>query len=93
MMSEQLPIDGAEQDGGATALAPGEPDLPGPYAVGRWAAGFRNFLRNRPRLRLIGEVVNYSESAKALYFDLRDPDGAVPCSIWRSDLKLSLIHI
>jgi exodeoxyribonuclease VII large subunit len=68
-------------------LAPGEPDLPGPYAVGRWASGFRNFLRNRPRVRVIGEVVNLSRSAKATYFDLRDGDGAVPCSIWNSDLK------
>ena len=68
-------------------LAPGEPDLPGPFAVGRWAAGFRDFLRERPRVRLLGEVVNCSRSAKAVYFDLRDADGAVACSIWRSDLK------
>jgi exodeoxyribonuclease VII large subunit len=68
-------------------LAPGEPDLPGPFAVGRWATGFRDFLRERPRVRLLGEVVNCSKSAKAVYFDLRDADGAVPCSIWRSDLK------
>lgn len=68
-------------------LAPGEPDLPGPYAVGKWASGFRNFLRNRPRVRVMGEVVNLSRSAKATYFDLRDGDGAVPCSIWNSDLK------
>jgi exodeoxyribonuclease VII large subunit len=71
----------------APPLAPGEPDLPGPFAVGRWAAGFRDFLRARPRVRLLGEVVNYSKSAKAVYFDLRDGDGAVPCSIWLSDLK------
>jgi len=68
-------------------LAPGEPDLPGPYAVGKWAAGFRNFLRNRPRVRVMGEVVNLSRSRKATYFDLRDGDGAVPCSIWNSDLE------
>jgi exodeoxyribonuclease VII large subunit len=68
-------------------LAPGEPDHPGPFPVGRWAAGFRNFLRNRPRVRLMGEVVNLSRSRKATYFDLRDGDGAVPCSIWNSDLE------
>ncbi len=68
-------------------LAPGEPDLPGPFPVGSWATGFRDFLRKRPRVRLLGEVVNCSRSAKAVYFDLRDADGAVPCSIWRSDLK------
>ncbi len=84
--SEQLGIQ-AEESVEPPPLAPGEPDLPGPFAVGRWAAGFRDFLRQRPRVRLIGEVVNYSASAKAIYFDLRDGDGAVPCSIWLSDLK------
>jgi exodeoxyribonuclease VII large subunit len=82
----QLPIETSE-----APLAPGEPDLPGPFAAGSWANGFRGFLRARPRVRLIGEVVNYSASAKAAYFDLRDGDGAVPCSIWNSDLnKLDL---
>ncbi|MGB3098212.1 MAG: exodeoxyribonuclease VII large subunit, partial [Solirubrobacterales bacterium] len=84
--SEQLGVR-AEESVEPPPLAPGEPDLPGPFAVGRWAAGFRDFLRQRPRVRLIGEVVNYSASAKAIYFDLRDGDGAVPCSIWLSDLK------
>ncbi len=83
---EQLPIETSE-----APLAPGEPDLPGPFPAGQWAGGFRNFLRGRPRVRLIGEVVNFSSSAKASYFDLRDEGGAVPCSIWSSDLnKLDL---
>ncbi len=69
-------------------LAPGEPDLPGPYPVGKWASGFRGFLRGRPRVRIVGEVINYrGSSGKASYFDLRDGDGAVPCSIWSTDLK------
>lgn len=74
------------------ALAPGEPDLPGPFPVGRWAAGFRGFLRGRPRVRIIGEVCNYSGlRSRAVYFELRDEQGAVPCSMWRSDLdKLDL---
>jgi exodeoxyribonuclease VII large subunit len=68
-------------------LAPGEPDLPGPFPVGRWAAGFRGFLRGRPRVRIIGEVCNYSGlRSPAVYFELRDEQGAVPCSMWRSDL-------
>jgi exodeoxyribonuclease VII large subunit len=76
-----------EQASLAPPLAPGEPDLPGPFAVGRWAEGFRQFLRRRPRVRLLGEVVNLSRSAKAVYFDLRDAEGAVPCSMWLSDLE------
>jgi exodeoxyribonuclease VII large subunit len=68
-------------------LAPGEPDLPGPFPVGRWAAGFRGFLRGRPRVRIIGEVCNYSGlRSPAVYFELRDEQGAVPCSMWRTDL-------
>jgi exodeoxyribonuclease VII large subunit len=88
-MSDALFDDAAAEDeaGGPAQLAPGEPDLPGPFAVGRWAEGFRGFLRRRPRVRLLGEVVNLSRSAKAVYFDLRDADGAVPCSMWNSDLE------
>ena len=80
---EQRSIEAAPNQG----RAPGEPDLPGPFPVGKWATGFRNFLRNRPRVRVIGEIVNLSRAAKATYFDLRDGDGAVPCSIWNSDLE------
>lgn len=68
-------------------LAPGEPDLPGPFPVGEWARGFQGFLRGRPRVRLVGEVCNYAERAKAVYFELRDEQGAVPCAIWRSTLE------
>lgn len=73
--------------GGLEARAPGEPDLPGPFPVGEWAQGFRGFLRGRPRVRIRGEVCNYSgPRGKAVYFELRDEGGAVRCSMWRSDL-------
>jgi exodeoxyribonuclease VII large subunit len=74
------------------ALAPGEPDLPGPFPVGEWAQGFRGFLRGRPRIRIRGEVCNYSgPRGRAVYFELRDEDGAARCSMWRNDLdKLEL---
>ncbi|HKJ35786.1 MAG TPA: exodeoxyribonuclease VII large subunit, partial [Solirubrobacterales bacterium] len=73
-------------------LAPGEPDLPGPFPVGEWAKGFRGFLRGRPRVRVRGEVCNFSGlRGKAVYFELRDEHGAARCSMWRSDLdKLEL---
>jgi exodeoxyribonuclease VII large subunit len=65
---------------------PGDPGLPGPFGVGRWAGGFRAFLRKRPRVLLIGEVANFKRARANAYFELRDADGAVPCSIWSSDL-------
>ena len=60
--------------------------LPGPYPVGRYAAGLRDFLRERPRVQLFGEVWNLRVSRAKVYLELRDPDGALPCSMWRTDL-------
>jgi exodeoxyribonuclease VII large subunit len=59
--------------------------------VGRWASGFRDFLRARPRVLLIGEVTNFKRARASAYFELRDGDGAVDCAIWTSELdKLGL---
>jgi len=57
--------------------------LLGPFAVGRYSHGLRDFLRKRDRLRLIGEVTGLRVTAKGVYFELRDAEGAVPCAIWR----------
>ncbi len=59
--------------------------LPGPYPVGRYAAGLRDFLRERPRVQLFGEVWNLRLSRAKVYLELRDAEGALPCSMWRSD--------
>ena len=69
---------------GAPGLADSPPGLPGPFAVGRYAAGMRDFLRGRPKVRLIGEVTNLKVTAKSVYFELRDADGAMRCAIWRN---------
>ena len=66
--------------------APDDPDLPGPFEVGRWAAGFRDFLRGRPKVLLIGEVVNLRRARASTYFELRDAEGAAPVSIWNNEL-------
>ncbi len=66
----------------ASAKEPGD-GLKGPFPVGRYAQGFRDFLRKRDRLRLIGEITGLRVTAKGVYFELRDADGAVPCSMWR----------
>ena len=76
---------------GAGGALPSDPSLPGPFGVGRWADGFREFLRERPRVLLIGEITNFRRARAAAYFELRDANGGVPCSMWTSDLdKLGL---
>jgi exodeoxyribonuclease VII large subunit len=69
----------------------GEPEpgsgLPGPFAVGRYAKGLQGWMRERPRVRLIGEVTGVSRSRVQAYFELRDGEGAVPCTIWLNDLE------
>ncbi|MFA9270578.1 MAG: exodeoxyribonuclease VII large subunit, partial [Baekduiaceae bacterium] len=60
--------------------------LPGPYAVGEYAAKLRDRLREFARVQLVGEVVNLGRSRAKTYFELRDERGAVPCSMWNSDL-------
>ncbi len=63
-----------------------DPELAGPFAVGRYAAEFRDFLRGRTRVLVIGEVTGLRRARTGAYFELRDADGAVPCAIWNSDL-------
>ncbi|MDQ3677824.1 MAG: exodeoxyribonuclease VII large subunit, partial [Actinomycetota bacterium] len=59
--------------------------LPGPFSVGRYAAGLREYLRARARVQLFGEVWNLRVSRTKLYFELRDAAGALPCSMWRNE--------
>jgi len=63
------------------------PDLPGPFAVGRYAKVLQEEMRKRARVLLIGEVTGMSRSKVQAYFELRDGDGAVPCAIWLNDLE------
>jgi exodeoxyribonuclease VII large subunit len=67
-----------------TSGIPGS-DLPGPYAVGEYAARLRNRLRGLARVQLVGEVFGLRPSRARVYFELRDARGAIPCAIWRTD--------
>lgn len=61
-------------------------DLPGPYAVGRYAASLRERLRSFAHVQLTGEIANLRPPTRArAYFELRDADGAIPCAMWRND--------
>lgn len=62
-------------------------ELPGPFPVGRYAKTLRDELRKRARVQLIGEVTGLRHTAKQTYFELRDSEGAVPCTLWASDLS------
>jgi exodeoxyribonuclease VII large subunit len=57
--------------------------LAGPFPVGAYAQKLREELRKRARVQLFGEVWNLRVSKAKVYFELRDGDGAVPCSMWR----------
>ncbi len=62
--------------------------LPGPYPVGAYAAQLRRRLREFARVQLTGEVWGLRLSRARVYFELRDGNGALPCSMWRSDFDL-----
>jgi exodeoxyribonuclease VII large subunit len=58
----------------------------GPFAVGTYAKTLQARMRERARVQLFGEVFNMRGGRGAkVYFELRDGDGAVPCSMWRTD--------
>jgi exodeoxyribonuclease VII large subunit len=63
------------------------PELPGPFAVGRYARKLQEEMRRRARVLLIGEVTGVGSSKVQAYFELRDGEGAVPCAIWLDDLN------
>src|SRR5947208_15034222 len=62
--------------------------LPGPYAVGEYAAALRSRLREFARVQLVGELVNLRPSRARVYCELRDAAGAMPCAAWRDDWEL-----
>ncbi|WP_354698242.1 Exodeoxyribonuclease 7 large subunit [Paraconexibacter sp. AEG42_29] len=59
--------------------------LPGPFGVGAYARKLQAELRKRARLQLVGEAVGVRRSKTKVYFELRDADGALPCSMWCTD--------
>jgi exodeoxyribonuclease VII large subunit len=63
------------------------PELPGPFAVGRYARKLQGWMRERRRVQLIGEVTGVGRSKVQAYFELRDGEGAIPCAIWLNDLE------
>src|SRR4051795_1667567 len=68
--------------------AAGVPGYPGPFPVGRYAAGLREKLRGFAAVCVLGEITNARVGkGPNVYFELRDSDGAVPCAMWRDDFE------
>jgi len=75
----QLPLETPPQDDEQAGL-------PGPYAVGDYAAALRTKLRGFARVQLVGELANLRPPTRArAYFELRDAGGAISCAMWRND--------
>jgi exodeoxyribonuclease VII large subunit len=72
---------------GRPAPAAAGTGLPGPFAVGRYARKLQEWMRERARVQLIGEVTGVGRSKVQAYFELRDGEGAIPCAIWLNDLE------
>ncbi len=86
-MSASRPPGAGGPEPGGTGRPDGIPGsaLAGPFAVGEYAARLRDRVRAFTRVQIHGEVFNLGRSAKRVYFELRDGDGAIQCAMWRDD--------
>jgi exodeoxyribonuclease VII large subunit len=66
-------------------------DLPGPFPVGRYARKLEEEMKKRARVQLMGEVTGVGRSKKQAFFELRDREGAVPCTMWLDDFERSKV--
>jgi exodeoxyribonuclease VII large subunit len=75
---------------GATERPAGIDGYPGPFPVGRYAAGLRERLREFAHVCVLGEAsgVRFGRGPN-VYFELRDGDGGLPCAMWRDDFERS----
>jgi exodeoxyribonuclease VII large subunit len=59
-------------------------EFQGPYSVGRYSKFLQQRFREIARVQIHGEVWNFRNPGRAkVYFELRDGDGALQCSMWR----------
>ena len=82
-MTDQLPLEGIGPEREPSL----DPELPGPFPVGRYADRLREFLRGREKVLVTGELTGFRRSRVQTFFELRDSQGALPCSIWNTDLE------
>jgi exodeoxyribonuclease VII large subunit len=84
-----------EQDPNRTLVPTGidGSGLKGPFAVGEYAEALRSQLRSFARVQVFGEVSNLGIRANAVYFELRDQRGALPCAMWRDDYDRAKVEL
>jgi exodeoxyribonuclease VII large subunit len=68
-------------------------EFKGPFAVGDYAEALRRELRGFARVQVFGEVSNLGVRTNAVYFELRDNRGALPCAMWRDDYDRAKIEL
>ena len=61
--------------------------------MGEYAAALRSRLRELARVQVFGEVSNLGIRPRAVYFELRDARGALPCSMWRTDYDAAGVEL
>ncbi|HUZ28279.1 MAG TPA: exodeoxyribonuclease VII large subunit [Solirubrobacteraceae bacterium] len=74
-----------EQPSGIAESGLANSQLPGPYPVGTYALRLRDRLREFARVQLSGEVWGFRRGRARVYFELRDAQGALPCSMWQNE--------
>ncbi|HTR89807.1 MAG TPA: exodeoxyribonuclease VII large subunit [Solirubrobacteraceae bacterium] len=84
-LSDAHPSGGTALHGADSSRGIPGSELPGPYDVGEYALALRGKLRSFAHVQLTGELVNLRESRARVYFELRDPRGAIPCAVWLKD--------
>jgi exodeoxyribonuclease VII large subunit len=70
-----------------SGAAGGGSRLAGPYEVGAYAVALKRRLQGFARVQLVGEVWGVRSARARVYFELRDPRGAIPCSMWRDEFE------
>ncbi len=67
--------------------------LKGPFPVGEYAEALAERLRSFAHVQVFGEVSGLGIRKSAVFFELRDDRGALPCVMWRSHYERSGVKL
>jgi len=82
------PTTGTESGAGPAGFADGKGATgPAPTPVGEYAAALRNDLQAMPKVTITGELADVRPSRVQYYFQLRDEQGGVPCTMWKDKFE------
>ncbi|MGA7434276.1 MAG: exodeoxyribonuclease VII large subunit, partial [Solirubrobacterales bacterium] len=66
---------------------PDKTTAPAPTPVGEYAADLRRDLQAMPKATITGELADVRPSRVQYYFQLRDEQGGVPCTMWKNEFE------